>query len=66
MPATAVDLMARITGEHFMGKYTGGGRLSSDAIARLAYERYEKRGREDGHDLDDWLLAERELRWRCR
>jgi hypothetical protein len=26
-----------------------------------AYELYEKRGREDGHDLDDWLQAETEL-----
>ena len=26
-----------------------------------AYELYEKRGREHGHDLDDWLQAEREL-----
>jgi hypothetical protein len=30
-------------------------------IARRAYELYEKRGREHGHDLDDWLQAEREL-----
>ena len=31
-------------------------------IARRAYELYEKRGREHGHELDDWLQAERELR----
>jgi hypothetical protein len=30
-------------------------------IARRAYELYETRGREHGHDLDDWLQAEREL-----
>jgi len=30
-------------------------------IARRAYELYEARGREHGHDLDDWLQAEREL-----
>src|SRR5579864_3090343 len=30
-------------------------------IARRAYELFEKRGREHGHDLDDWLQAEREL-----
>ena len=30
-------------------------------IARRAYELYEKRGGEHGHDLDDWLQAEREL-----
>ena len=31
-------------------------------IARRAFEMYCERGREDGHDLDDWLSAERELR----
>ena len=30
-------------------------------IARRAYERYEARGRQDGHALDDWLNAERDL-----
>ena len=30
-------------------------------IARRAYERYEERGRERGHDIDDWLQAERDL-----
>jgi outer membrane protein TolC len=30
-------------------------------IAQRAYALYEARGREDGHDLDDWLQAEREL-----
>lgn len=32
-----------------------------DAIARRAYELFEKRGREIGHDLDDWLRAEHEV-----
>ena len=31
-------------------------------IARRAFDLYCERGREDGHDLDDWLNAERELR----
>jgi hypothetical protein len=30
-------------------------------IARRAFERYEERGRERGHDIDDWLQAERDL-----
>lgn len=35
----------------------------SDAdVARRAYELYCDRGREDGHDIDDWLNAERKLR----
>lgn len=29
-----------------------------EVIRRKAYELYEKRGRTDGHDLDDWLSAE--------
>lgn len=26
-----------------------------------AYDLFERRGRSDGHDLDDWLNAEREI-----
>jgi len=26
-----------------------------------AYQLYERRGRQDGHELDDWLQAETEL-----
>ena len=37
-------------------------RPSRGEIASLAYEFYERRGRRDGHDVDDWLSAERELR----
>ncbi len=29
--------------------------------AELAYGLYEQRGREDGHDIDDWLEAESRL-----
>jgi hypothetical protein len=35
--------------------------VSRGDIERRAYERYCERGCEDGHDLDDWLQAEREL-----
>lgn len=31
-------------------------------VARIAYELYERRGRQDGHALDDWLEAERLVR----
>lgn len=30
-----------------------------DRIARKAYDLYQRRGWTDGHDLDDWLEAER-------
>ncbi|HSC06644.1 MAG TPA: DUF2934 domain-containing protein [Steroidobacteraceae bacterium] len=59
---TLSDIAARITGEGSMAKYTGGGTSPTrDEIARLAYHFYERRGRRDGHDVDDWLSAEREL-----
>ncbi len=31
-----------------------------------AYQLYESRGREDGHDVDDWLKAEEELLQKTR
>ena len=31
-------------------------------VARRAYDLYLARGREHGHDVDDWMQAERELR----
>jgi len=35
---------------------------TSDAdIRKRAYELFEARGREQGHELDDWLRAETEL-----
>jgi hypothetical protein len=34
---------------------------SDGDVARRAYEIYLARGREHGHDIDDWLQAEREL-----
>ena len=51
---------------------TGGGKgtdagwresATSDEIARLAYRLYEAHGRHDGHDVEDWLGAERALAW---
>jgi hypothetical protein len=32
-----------------------------ERIAGRAYQMYLERGREGGHDLDDWLRAEAEL-----
>jgi len=32
-----------------------------EKIRVRAYALYEERGREDGHDLEDWLRAEAEL-----
>ena len=30
-------------------------------IAELAYQLYEKRGKQPGHELEDWLEAERRV-----
>lgn len=35
--------------------------LTEDRIARRAYEIYLDRGRKNGRDVDDWLVAEKEL-----
>ena len=32
-----------------------------EAVRRRAYERYEERGRIDGHELEDWLEAEAQV-----
>jgi hypothetical protein len=37
-------------------------RVSARDICRLAYELFQARGSEHGHDIDDWLLAQAELR----
>jgi hypothetical protein len=37
-------------------------KIDREAIARRAYERYLQRGRTPGHEQEDWLEAERELK----
>jgi hypothetical protein len=32
-----------------------------EKIRQRAYELYEARGRDDGHELEDWLRAEEEI-----
>jgi hypothetical protein len=55
-------IMARVTGEGWMEKDTGGSRHPTNhEVAECAYRLYEARGRGDGHDLEDWPLGEREL-----
>jgi hypothetical protein len=62
MKGVADTVVADITGESGMGMYTGR-RLAPthDEIAQLAFEFYESRGRQDGHQIEDWLRAEQEL-----
>jgi DUF2934 family protein len=35
--------------------------VSTEDIARRAYELYLERGGQDGHDVEDWLRAESEI-----
>ena len=35
--------------------------VAHDHIALRAYELYEERGREPGHDVDDWLKAQHDV-----
>ena len=62
MKKVADIVIADVTGEGRMGKYTGS-RLyqTNDEIAQLAFSLYESRGRQDGHHVEDWLRAEQEL-----
>ncbi len=41
---------------------SGSVQYSEEDVRRRAYELFEARGRGDGHDLDDWLRAEQEIR----
>jgi len=36
-------------------------KVLEDQIRQRAHELYEARGREDGHDVEDWLRAEGEI-----
>jgi hypothetical protein len=45
-----------------VGTHTGGRFApTQDEISKLAYSLYESRGRQDGHDIEDWLAAEQQL-----
>lgn len=41
---------------------SGGPQNLEEDIRRRAYELYELRGREDGHELEDWLRAEEDAK----
>ena len=59
MTRIAADVITSyITGERSMAKYTGRREYPThDEIAQSTYRIYEMRGRGDGYDLEDWLLA---------
>lgn len=57
------NVMTVATGERSMGKDTSDGRVhpTRDEIETLAYQLYERGGRQPGRDRDDWLAAEQQL-----
>jgi len=65
---TIPTLEVALTGERMMSSVSDDNseRPSRDEIARLAFHLYEMRGGCEGHDVDDWLSAERELRHHYR
>jgi hypothetical protein len=60
----AAIIAAFITGERWMAKDTD--QNPRDEIAQLAYHLYEVRGRQHGHDIEDWLRAEERLGACCQ
>lgn len=46
-----------VTAEHFLEDFA----KNTEAIAKRAFELFQKRGYKFGHELEDWFKAEREL-----
>jgi hypothetical protein len=62
MTKAADFVTSHAAGDWGMGTYTGNGLgPTHDEIAQLAFSLYESRGRQNGHDIEDWLRAEQEL-----
>ena len=56
-PSTTPSLPAIVVGEGFFDELEE----TYQSISRRAYALFEGRGRQDGHDLDDWLQAEADI-----
>ena len=49
-------------GAMFQADTSGGQRRPAhEEIQKLAYELYERRGKQPGHELEDWVAAEKQL-----
>ena len=55
------DTPAAVAGSTAPGG-NGSAPVTDADVARRAYDLYLARGREPGHDVEDWLQAERDLR----
>lgn len=52
------------TGADTVASESSNGSATTDVhacIACLAFQLYEQRGHQDGHDLEDWLIAEQQV-----
>ena len=58
--STPVEAQIAKYGRDTSGSHPG---CVSELIQRRAYDFFEQRGQLPGHDLDDWLQAEREVKW---
>lgn len=55
------DTRSRVKRSHHMEPPLLDDHRLHELIARRAYELFLKRGRENGHECEDWLEAEREI-----
>jgi hypothetical protein len=55
----------RVMKKHSEGRQqlsvVSGNYVDEELIQKRAYELYQERGMEDGHDVEDWLRAEEEV-----
>ena len=61
MPKATMESEAKTAPDRAPRKAQRATVVNSGDIATRAYDLYLARGRTDGHDLEDWLQAEREL-----
>jgi Protein of unknown function (DUF2934) len=62
-PQSGLRRIAMKAKENFKGEVAISDDLSLEQVEKIrqrAYELYEARGRENGHEIDDWLQAEAE------
>src|SRR5262245_41943741 len=62
MPRSVKKSMKNVVAMPIPAATISAGAPSRDDVARRAFELYCQRGCEDGHDVQDWLQAEQELR----
>jgi hypothetical protein len=61
IPAKLTEVLMKTTTLTPEGKTRSAEEEDRERIQLLAYHLYEQRGKVDGSDLEDWLLAESEL-----